>query len=155
MIIVHMPPFHQSNSYGRRCHSLGIRAVLDPWQSPDRHGSRSKSVTSYDFASSYNIYYSFLWWHSGKESTCQCRRHGFDLWVRKIPQERKRQPTQVFLPGKSDGQRSLMDFSPWNHKRVRHDLATNQQHQPTLPRPLLMAKLVYLFCPVHNICAHD
>ena len=20
------------------------------------------------------------WWFSGKESTCQCRRHGFDPW---------------------------------------------------------------------------
>ena len=25
------------------------------------------------------------WWLSGKESTCQCRRRGFDPWVRKIP----------------------------------------------------------------------
>ena len=25
------------------------------------------------------------WWLSGKESTCQCRRHGFDPWVSKIP----------------------------------------------------------------------
>ena len=25
------------------------------------------------------------WWLSGKESTCQCRRHGFSLWSRKIP----------------------------------------------------------------------
>ena len=28
-----------------------------------------------------------LWWHSGNESTCQCRRHKrrrFDPWVRKI-----------------------------------------------------------------------
>ena len=23
-------------------------------------------------------------WHSGKESACQCRRYGFDLWVRNI-----------------------------------------------------------------------
>ena len=26
-----------------------------------------------------------LEWFSGKESTCQCRRHGFDLWSRKDP----------------------------------------------------------------------
>ena len=26
------------------------------------------------------------WWLSGKESTCQCRRHGFNPWSRKIPQ---------------------------------------------------------------------
>ena len=25
-----------------------------------------------------------LWWLSGKDSTCQCRRHGFSPWVRKI-----------------------------------------------------------------------
>ena len=24
------------------------------------------------------------WWLSGEESTCQCRRHGFDPWSRKI-----------------------------------------------------------------------
>ena len=35
------------------------------------------------------------------------------------------QPTPVFLPGKSRGQRrSLAGQSPWSHKRVRHDLAT-------------------------------
>ena len=36
------------------------------------------------------------------------------------------QPTLVFLPGKSQGQRSLADYSPWGHKRVRHDLAIKQ-----------------------------
>ena len=25
------------------------------------------------------------WWLSGKESACQCREHGFNLWSRKIP----------------------------------------------------------------------
>ena len=28
------------------------------------------------------------WWHSGKESACQCRRCGFNPWVRKIPWRR-------------------------------------------------------------------
>ena len=54
---------------------------------------------------------------SGKESTCQCRRHKrrwFNPWVRKIPWSRKWQPTPVFLPGKSHGQRSLA--GPWGHK---------------------------------------
>ena len=56
---------------------------------------------------------------SGKEPTCQCRRHKrhrFDPWVRKIPWKRKWQPTPVFLPGKSHGQRSLAGYSPWNCK---------------------------------------
>ena len=49
------------------------------------------------------------WWLSGKEPTCQCRRHsrlGFNPWVRKSPWRRKWQPTPAFLPGKSHGQRS-------------------------------------------------
>ena len=39
----------------------------------------------------------------------------------------KWQPTPVFLPGKSRGQRSLVAYSPQGHKRVGHDLATRQQ----------------------------
>ena len=47
---------------------------------------------------------------SGKELTCQYRRHKrcrFDPWVRKIHWSRKWQPTPVFLPWKFHGQRSL------------------------------------------------
>ena len=44
---------------------------------------------------------------------------GLDSWVRRIPWRRKWQPTPVFLPGKSQGQRSLVGYSPqgckeWN-----------------------------------------
>ena len=44
-----------------------------------------------------------------KESTCQCRRPGFDPWVGMIPWRRKWQTTPVLLPGKSvdRGERSL------------------------------------------------
>ena len=51
-----------------------------------------------------------------KESICQCKRHwrhGFDSWVGKIPWRRKWQPTLVFWPEKSHGQRSLEGYSPW------------------------------------------
>ena len=51
-------------------------------------------------------------WPSGKEPSCQCRRLGFNPWVRKIPWRRIRQPTLVFLPGKSHGQRSPVGYSP-------------------------------------------
>ena len=63
-----------------------------------------------------------------KEPACQCRR--FLPWVRKIPWRKKWQPTPVFLPGKSHGQRSLVGHGPWNLKRVRHDLVTKQQQKP-------------------------
>ena len=53
-----------------------------------------------------------LWWLSGKESACQCKRQGFDLWIRKIPWRRKWQPAPVFLPGECNGQRTLAGYSP-------------------------------------------
>ena len=40
------------------------------------------------------------------------KRYGFDPWVRKIPWRRAWQPTSVFLPGESHGQRSLAGYSP-------------------------------------------
>ena len=52
----------------------------------------------------------------GKELACKCRRHkryGFDplMQVRKIPWWKAWQPTPVFLPGESNGQRSLVGYS--------------------------------------------
>ena len=47
---------------------------------------------------------------SSKEPTCQCRRckrRGLDPWVVKTPWRRAWQPTLVFLPRESYGQRSL------------------------------------------------
>ena len=44
----------------------------------------------------------------GKESACQCRRrkrYRFNPWVGKISWNRQWQPTPVFLPGESHGQR--------------------------------------------------
>ena len=46
----------------------------------------------------------------------QCRRHGFDPWVGKIPWRREWQPTQVFMPGESHRQKSLVGYSPWGRK---------------------------------------
>ena len=57
---------------------------------------------------------------SGKESACQCRRHGFDPWVGKIPWRRKWQPTPVFLPGESHRQRSLAGCSHKEADRTEH-----------------------------------
>ena len=43
-------------------------------------------------------------------------RCGFDPWDGKIPWGKAWQPTPVFLPGKSHGWRSLVDYSPWGRK---------------------------------------
>ena len=39
-------------------------------------------------------------------------RCGFHPWVKEIPWRRKWQPTPVFLPGESHGQRRLTGYSP-------------------------------------------
>ena len=57
-------------------------------------------------------------WLSGKEFACQCRRFGFSPWIRKIPWRRKWQPTLIFLPGKFQGQRSLVGYSPRGCKEL-------------------------------------
>ena len=56
-----------------------------------------------------------------KEPTCLCRRHKkcrFHPRGGKIPWRRAWQPTPVFLPGESHGQRILEGYSPWGHKEL-------------------------------------
>ena len=51
----------------------------------------------------------------GKELACQwrgCQRQGFNPSFGKITWRRAWQPTPVFLPGESHGQRSLAGYNP-------------------------------------------
>ena len=52
----------------------------------------------------------------GPPALLQCRRPGFNPWVRKVSWRRKWQPTPVFLPGKSHGRRNWLGYSPWGRK---------------------------------------
>ena len=71
----------------------------------------------------HEIRYGLLCWLSGKESICQCRRHGFDPGSGRSPggengiwnysNDLSKKPTAVLLPGKSHGWRSLVGCSPW------------------------------------------
>ena len=51
-------------------------------------------------------------------SAADGRDVGFNPWVRKIPWRRKWQPTPVFSPGESHGQRNLVGYSPWGRKEL-------------------------------------
>ena len=54
----------------------------------------------------------------------ETKRCGFNPWVRKILWRRAWQPTPVFLPGESHGQRSLAGYiQSMGLQRVRSDLA--------------------------------
>jgi len=69
------------------------------------------SVYLYKRIFNYNKEKGFPRWLSGKECTCWCSRRTFDFWVEKI-WRRERQPTSVFLPVESHGQRSLVGYGP-------------------------------------------
>ena len=66
--------------------------------------------------SPFSYLFGFPCGSDGKSICLQCRKPGFDPWVGKIPWRRKWQPTPVLLPGKSHGQRTLVGYSPWDHK---------------------------------------
>ena len=77
------------------------------------------------------------------------------VWVGKIPWRRKCQPAQVLLPGESHVHRSLVDYSPWDHIRVGHDLTTQQQQQLSVYMSMLfsMHPLASLLCPqIFSLC---
>ena len=55
-------------------------------------------------------------------------RCGFHPWVWKIPWRRTWQHTPLFLPGESHGQRSLVGYSPKDHKELDTTEATACTH---------------------------
>ena len=65
------------------------------------------------------------WWLRKLRICLQCRRPGFDPWFGKIPWIMEWQPTPVFIPGEFHGQRSLVGYSPWGCKKVRHSSTIN------------------------------
>ena len=77
------------------------------------------------------------------------------VWFREIPWRRKCQPAQVLLPGESHVQRSLVGYSPWDRKRVGHDLTTEQQQQLSVYISMLLSihPPTSLLCPqIFSLC---
>ena len=113
-----------------RLHAVKSAAYyLNTW-----HGHAYRNILSYTQTHSPsplspNGYWIGLSSHgiSGKEPTCKYRRHkrcGFNPWVRKIPWRSKWQPTPIFLPGESHGQRSLAGCSSKGCKESSRTEAT-------------------------------
>ena len=71
---------------------------------------------------------SLPWWLSGKESACQAGDSGLIPGLGRSPWRNKWQPTPVFLLEKSHGQRSLVGYSPWGHKRQSNWTAAASTH---------------------------
>ena len=84
---------------------------------------------------------------NGKSICLQCGRPWFDPWIGKIPWRRKWQPTPVLLPGKSHGQRSLVDYSSWGCKASdmteRLHFLSLSLKEGTRPAPLLTVAKIW------------
>ena len=87
----------------------GNRSFLSLWEGTQSSTHRLCRFSEVSYPRSKGI----SWWLSGKIIDLQCRRLGFNSLVRKIPWRRKWQPIPGFLPGESNGQRSLAGCSPW------------------------------------------
>ena len=71
--------------------------------------------TMYSICTTYCINIIYSDGSNGKESACNVGDL-VDSWVGKIPWRRAWQPTPVFLPGASHGQRNLVSCSQWGRK---------------------------------------
>ena len=69
------------------------------------------------------------WWLNCKESTCQWQeKQVWSLGWRDPPKKEMATPSSV-IAWEIHGQRSLVGYNPWDHKRVGHNLVSKQQQQ--------------------------
>ena len=80
-----------------------------------------------------------------RESACNPRDPGSIPVLGGFPWRRKWQPTPVFLPGKSHGQRSLAGYSPWGRKESD---TTERLHS------LYYRNLLVLSSKFRQVCKH-
>ena len=81
------------------------------------------SHIKYSTIFSLPLHLSIAWWIKQKRISLQCRRRGFDPWVRKIPWRREWKAIPVILPGELHGQRRLV--GSMGSQRVGHNWMTD------------------------------
>ena len=81
-----------------------------------------------------------VWGLARKEPARQCRRLGFNSWIRTIPGRSGWQPTAVFWPGESHRQRSLVGCSPGGRREL--DIPEHARAHVSFPTRL----------SVHGVC---
>ena len=98
---------------------MATHSSILTWKTPEEPGrlqSMGSQRVGHDWVHTHRA------WCSGKESTCQCRRHkrwGFDPWVGKIPWSRKWQPTPLIIRAcripwtEEHGQLQSMGLQSW------------------------------------------
>ena len=95
-------------------------------------------------------------WCSGKESSCQGRkhkRHRFNPWVGKIPWSRKWQLAPVALSDKFPGQRSLAGYTVHGVAKNQTQLSMHTHtHTHTHTKHRKTSDIEYLFMCLLTIC---
>ena len=90
----------------------------------------------------------------------RCRRHGFSPWVGKIPWRRAWQPTPLFLPGESHGQRSLAGYGPqtpkeWDMTEVTEYACTREASHCDKWELFFKNRIKVLFCGSRQLFLHS
>ena len=85
----------------------------------------------YYFKGNLRIYMDFSGGSESKECACKAGDTGSILVSGRFPWRKKWQPTPVFLPGESHGQRSLVGYSPWGRKKLDTTEATEHSTLPS------------------------
>ena len=100
-------------------------------------------------------------WLSDKESACQSRRlknSGSIPGLGRYPGKGNGNPLQHSCLGNSMDWRSLMGYSPWGCKRLRHDLVTKQQqmsfHVLVTQITLALSNILLFGCTTENLFIH-
>ena len=84
-------------------------------------------------------------WLSGKDSACQCRRHGYTPWEDSL--EKEMATLSVFLPGKSPEQRSLVTAQRVGHDPLESSGVTKSWTQLSTHAPSFRRWLSWDSCP--------
>ena len=106
------------------------------------------------------IHWGFPCGSAGKESACNARDLGSVPALGRSPGEGDDNPTPVFLPGKSHGQRSLADYSWWGYKSQTQ--ISNYKTTTKMSLKLSLSSTILWFCglalntifssDMHTIC---
>ena len=126
-------------------------SIKSHWESqyPFPTSMGKEELPSPTFLSMLTFFQGFPTGTSGKEPTCQCRRHKryrFDPWILKIPWRRAQKPTPVFSPGESRGHRTW-GLQSMGSQRVGHDWSDLAQHTQHGEHVLYLCSPVRLFHP--------
>ena len=123
-------------------HSTSLAWRIPQTEEPGTLQSTGSQGAGHDWANNTHLFWCFSYYKSTKMKINNSSTIKLSFWsqmikrlpaiwetqvwslVRKILWRRKWQPTTVLLPGQSHGQRSLVGYSPWDH-RVEHDWTTS------------------------------